>query len=66
MTKLLLAIKIDLSSTFAHAQLQGSGKTITKIMTTKKISTSFLWRFRRKIDVEIGKPWSIAITIDDT
>ena len=65
MTKLILAIMLIFASTFAHAQLQGSGKTITKNYDYKNFDKLSFEDLDGKIDVEIGKPWSISITVDD-
>lgn len=65
MKKLILAITLVFTSTFAHAQLQGSGKTITKNYDYKNFDKLSLEDLDGTIEVEIGKPWSIAITIDD-
>jgi hypothetical protein len=65
MKKLLLAITLIFSSTFAHAQLQGSGKTITKNYDYKNFDKLSFEDLDGTIDVEIGKPWSISITVDD-
>lgn len=65
MTKLILAIALTLASTFANAQLKGSGKTITKTYDYKNFSKIYFQDLDGKIEVEIGKPWSISVTIDD-
>ncbi len=65
MTKLILAITLILTSTFAHAQLQGSGKTITKNYDYKNFDKLSFEDLDGTIEVEIGKVWSIAVTIDD-
>ena len=65
MKKLILAITLVFASTFAHAQLQGSGKTVTKNYDFKNFDKLSFEDLDGKIDVEIGKPWSIAITVDD-
>ncbi|MBC5862164.1 GIN domain-containing protein [Flavobacterium turcicum] len=65
MKKLILAITLILTSTFAHAQLQGSGKTITKNYNYKNFDKLSFEDLDGTIEVEIGKTWSIAITIDD-
>ncbi|OUD34710.1 DUF2807 domain-containing protein [Flavobacterium sp. FPG59] len=65
MKKLILAITLVFASTFAHAQLQGSGKTITKNYDYKNFDKLSFEDLDGTIEVEIGKPWSIAITIDN-
>jgi hypothetical protein len=64
MTKLIIAIVLTLSSTFANAQLKGSGKIITKNFDYKNFDKLTLEDLDGKIDVEIGKNWSISVTID--
>lgn len=65
MTKLIIAIVLTLASTFANGQLKGSGKTITKNYDYKNFDKLTLEDLDGKIDVEIGKTWSISVTIDD-
>ena len=65
MTKLIIAIVLTLTSTFANAQLKGSGKIITKNFDYKNFDKLTLEDLDGKIDVEIGKTWSISVTIDD-
>ncbi|WP_396192551.1 GIN domain-containing protein [Flavobacterium sp.] len=65
MTKLIIAIVLTLASTFANAQLKGSGKTITKTYSYKNFDKLSLQDLDGKIEVEIGKTWSISVTIDD-
>ena len=65
MTKLIIAIVLTLTSTFANAQLKGSGKTITKTYDYKNFDKLSFQDLDGKIEVEVGKPFSISITIDD-
>jgi hypothetical protein len=65
MTKLIIAIMLTLASTFANAQLKGSGKTITKTYDYKNFDKLSFEDLDGKIEVEIGKTWSISVTIDD-
>lgn len=65
MTKLIIAIVLTLTSTFANAQLKGSGKIITKNYDYKNFDKLTLEDLDGKIEVEIGKTWSISVTIDD-
>lgn len=65
MTKLIIAIVLTLTSTFANAQLKGSGKTVTKTYDYKNFDKVNFENLDGKIEVEIRKPFSISITIDD-
>lgn len=56
---------LTLASTFANAQLKGSGKTITKTYDYKNFDKLSFEDIDGKIEVEIGKTWSISVTIDD-
>lgn len=65
MTKLIIAIALILTSTFANAQLKGSGTTVTKTYNYKNFDKVAFENLDGKIEVEIGKSWSISVTIDD-
>ena len=65
MTKLIIAVVLTLTSTFANAQLKGSGKTVTKTYDYKNSDKVNFENLDGKIEVEIGKPWNISVTIDD-
>ncbi|QBN19072.1 GIN domain-containing protein [Flavobacterium nackdongense] len=65
MTKLIIAIVLTLSSIFANAQLKGSGKIISKTYNYKNFDKVSFEDLDGKIEVEIGKPWSITVTIDE-
>ena len=65
MTKLIIAIVLTITSTFTNAQLKGSGKTVTKTYNYKNFDKVSFENLDGKIEVEIGKPWSISVTIDD-
>ena len=65
MTKLIIAIVLTLTSTFANAQLKGSGKTITKTYDYKNFDKVQFNDLDGKLEIEVGKPFSISITIDD-
>jgi len=65
MTKLIIAIVLTLTSIFANAQLKGSGKTITKTYDYKNFSKVSFDDLDGKLEIEVGKPYSITITIDD-
>jgi hypothetical protein len=65
MTKLILALSLITLSTFANAQLKGSGKTITKTYDYQNFDKINFQDLDGKIEVEIGATWSISVTIDD-
>ncbi|HLP63997.1 GIN domain-containing protein [Flavobacterium sp.] len=65
MTKLILAIVMIVTSTFANAQLKGSGKTITKNFDYTNFDKVYFEDLDGKLEVEIGKSWSISVTVDD-
>lgn len=47
------------------AQLKGSGKTITKNYDFKNFDKVYFENLAGKLEVEIGKPFSISVTLDD-
>ena len=49
----------------SFAQLKGSGKTITKTYDYQNFNKVFLDDLDGKLEIEVGKPFSIFITIDD-
>ena len=65
MKKLILAIGLIVTSTFAYAQLNGSGKTITKNFDYNNFDKVYFEDVNGKIEVEIGAKWSVSVTIDD-
>ena len=65
MTKLIIAIVLTLTSIIANAQLKGSGKTVTKNYDYKNFTQLSLQDLDGKIEVEIGKEFSVSVTIDD-
>ncbi len=54
-----------LLSTFALAQLKGSGKTITKSYDYQNFDKVFFNDLDGKLEIEVGKPFRITIAIDD-
>lgn len=62
MTALAMAILISASGL---AQTKGSGKTVSKIFDYRDFDKIAFNDLNGKIVVTIGKPWSIAVTIDD-
>lgn len=60
---LLLAILFTSFTTFS--QLRGSGKTITKTYDYNNFNKVNFDDLDGKLEIEVGKPFSISITIDD-
>lgn len=60
---LLLAIFFTSFSTFW--QLQGSGKTVTKSFDYQNFNKVNFDNLDGNLEIEVGKPFSISITIDD-
>jgi Putative auto-transporter adhesin, head GIN domain len=65
MTKLILAILMVFIATIANAQLRGSGKTITKTYDYQNFDKLSFQDLDGTIEVELGKEFSISVTIDD-
>ena len=65
MKNFILIITFLLAATLANAQLRGSGKTITKTFDYPNFDKVYFEDIDGKIEVEIGKKWSISVTIDD-
>lgn len=62
MTKLIIVIVLALTSTFANAQLKGSGKTVTKNYDYKNFDKLSFEGFNDDIQIEIGNTFKIEIT----
>lgn len=62
-TILLLAILFTSFTTFS--QLRGSGKTVTKTYDYQNFNKVTFDDLDGNIEIEVGKPFSISITIDD-
>lgn len=65
MTKLIFAIVLTITASFANAQLRGSGKTITKSYDYNNFNKVNFDDLDGKLEIEVGKEFSISITIDD-
>ena len=65
MIKLIVTLIMALLSTFTNAQLRGSGKTITKTYYYNNFDKLSFQDLDGKIEVEIGKEFSISVIIDD-
>ena len=58
-----IAMLLVLSLSFA--QLKGSGKTVSKTYDYQEFNKVFFNDLDGKLEIEVGKPFSISITIDD-
>jgi hypothetical protein len=65
MKTIITTIAFSLASLLANAQLNGSGKIITKNYDFKNFDKVYFENLDGKLEVEIGKPFSITVTIDD-
>lgn len=62
MVVLLLTVSVGLAQ---RGPLTGSGKTVTRLFDYKDFDKLSLKDLQGEIEVEIGKPFSISVTIDD-
>ncbi len=65
MKTILITIAMTLVSFISSAQLKGSGKTVTKTYDYNNFDKVYFDDLDGKIEVEVGKPFSVSITIDD-
>lgn len=65
MKTILITIAAALVTFLSSAQLRGSGKTVTKAYDFKNFDKITFEDLDGKIEVEIGKPFSINVIIDD-
>jgi len=65
MKTILITIAMAMASILASAQLRGSGKISTKTYDFKNFDKVYFQDLDGKLEVEIGKPFSISVTIDD-
>lgn len=65
MKTIITMLAFSLASLLANAQLKGSGKTITKTYDFKNFDKVYFENLADKLEVEIGKPFSISVTIAD-
>ncbi len=66
MIKLIIAILLTLTSTFANAQLKGSGKTISKTYDYKNFDKLSFEGFNNDIQIEIATFFKVEITMKET
>ena len=65
MKKFIITSTFLLVALLANAQLKGSGKTVTKNYDYKNFDKINLNDLDGKIEIEVGKPFEISVTIDD-
>ena len=65
MKNFILILTSLLATALASAQLKGSGKTVTKTFDYTNFDKVYLEDIDGQIEIEIGKTWSITVTIDD-
>jgi len=65
MKTVLMTIAATLITFLSSAQLKGSGKIITKTYDFKNFDKVYFENLAGNLEVEIGKPFSISVTIDD-
>lgn len=65
MKTIITTLAFLLAALLANAQVKGSGKTITKTYDFKNFDKVYFENLAGKLEVEIGKPFSISVTLDD-
>lgn len=65
MKTFIITFALLLSTSLSFAQLKGSGKTITKTYDYQNFDKVFFDDLDGKLEIEIGKQYSISITFDD-
>ena len=65
MKTIITSIAMILVTTLSFAQLKGSGKTISKTYDYQNFDKVFFDDLDGKLEIEVGKPFSVSITIDD-
>ncbi len=61
----ILLLAFIFTSFITFAQLRGSGKTVTKTFDYQNFNKVNFDDLDGKLEIEVGKPFSISITIDD-
>ncbi len=65
MKKFLVAIAMTLTSILSSAQLRGSGTTVTKTYDYQNFDKVLFDDLDGKLEIEVGKNYSVSVTIDD-
>jgi len=65
MIKLISTFVLVFSTIICNSQIKGSGKTSTKTYDYKNFDKVYFEDIDGNIEVEIGKTWSVSVTIDD-
>lgn len=65
MTSIITTIAMILLTSLSFAQLKGSGKTIIKTYDYNNFNKVDFDDLDGKLEIEVGKPFSVSITIDD-
>jgi Putative auto-transporter adhesin, head GIN domain len=65
MIKLISTFVLVFTTIICNSQIKGSGKTSTKTYDYKNFDKVYFEDIDGNIEVEIGKTWSVSVTIDD-
>ena len=65
MIKLISTFVLVFTTIICNSQIKGSGKTSTKTYDYKNFDKVYFEDLDGNIEVEIGKTWSVTVTIDD-
>ncbi|HBS53034.1 MAG TPA: hypothetical protein DD806_03425 [Flavobacterium sp.] len=65
MIKLISTFVLVFTTIICNSQIKGSGKTTTKTYDYKNFDKVYFEDLDGNIEVEIGKTWSVTVTIDD-